>query len=469
MKTLTAILLFLLIAGYTQAQYATFYKNGEAAMKNEKYYQAIKEFTAAGVCKDKPANASELLKQKINLCGEKLEKLRENAEQEKRRANDALRQAEQEKERAQRMVEALMPNEAKTDPFGFFWKKGKQSLAIFDYSQAYLQLLLAREAANKPTDMTDSVEKLFTQAEWYNTRYKKALAYFYGNQHETQYTQAKPLFEEITTKAPSDSLSLFYAKACGNPKEQDMVLVKGGSFMMGSEDEKPIHKVTLTGFHISKYEVTHAQYARFLNEFAAKNKDYPVKDSVVLFIDLEGVVSNDMKCGIYQENGIYKVLLGYENRPVAYVSWYGAEAFCRFYGLQLPTEAQWEYAARGGILGTRHGVSLKYAGSNDIDEVAWYYNNSNYRTHPVGQKQPNQLGIYDMSGNLYEWCFDGYDAYTEEEQTNPNGPESSHLRVLRGGSWNDNAVNCRLADRSINTPGNRWSSSGFRVALCLQF
>jgi len=173
---------------------------------------------------------------------------------------------------------------------------------------------------------------------------------------------------------------------------------------------------------------------------------------------------------------------------VVYVTWFGAWEYSRWYGYNLPTEAQWEFAAGGGIVGTRHGVSQQYAGTNDSDSLqyyAWYVANSyifgeshpDYGTHKVATKLPNQLGLYDMSGNVFEWCLDWYkgDYYQDcankpEPPLDPvNNPESSSDRVLRGGSWDDDAENCRMAYRYDSTPGYYWGGRGFRVSLCLQF
>jgi len=127
----------------------------------------------------------------------------------------------------------------------------------------------------------------------------------------------------------------------------------------------------------------------------------------------------------------------------------------------LPTEAQWEYAARGG----KKSKGYKFSGSDYIGEVAWYDGNSGSKTHEVGMKDKNELGIYDMSGNVYEWCQDWYGSYSSSSQTNPKGPSSGSARVLRGGSWYRNAQNCRVADRNYISPGARDYGIGFRLSL----
>jgi len=126
---------------------------------------------------------------------------------------------------------------------------------------------------------------------------------------------------------------------------------------------------------------------------------------------------------------------------------------------RLPTEAEWEYAARSG------GRSEKYSGGNNIDSVAWYSSNSNSKTHPVGQKKANGLGLYDMTGNVWEWCSDWYDSsyYRNSPKNNPKGPNSGDNRVKRGGSWNNKPQNLRASNRNNNTPSNRNNNLGFRL------
>ena len=128
----------------------------------------------------------------------------------------------------------------------------------------------------------------------------------------------------------------------------------------------------------------------------------------------------------------------------------------------LPTEAQWEYAARGG----KHDEGTQFSGSYFVDAVAWYISNSGNATHPVKQKRPNKLGLYDMSGNVWEWCYDWYGSYSAAAKINPTGPTSGEHRVLRGGGWGGNARSCRVCHRNDRSPSFRSNSYGFRV-VCL--
>ena len=228
-----------------------------------------------------------------------------------------------------------------------------------------------------------------------------------------------------------------------------MVFVQGGTFLMGctaeqggdcGSDESPNHLVTVSDFYIGKYEVTQAQWEAVMGTSISQQRD---------------------KAGCSSLYGIGA------NYPMYYVSWNEVQEFIsRLNALtgkqyRLPTEAEWEYAARGG----NQSRGYKYSGSNFIEQVAWFTDNSGGTTHPVGTKSPNELGIYDMSGNVYEWCYDWYGSYSSAQQTNPMGPSSASYRVDRGGCWGIDASYCRVSDRNYDAPANRYSSLGIRLVL----
>lgn len=222
-------------------------------------------------------------------------------------------------------------------------------------------------------------------------------------------------------------------------KSLNMILVKGGTFSMGatkeqgkdaSDNERPVHEVTLSDFYISESPVTVSQYREFCD---ATGKSMPPEPNWG-WID---------------------------NHPIVNVSWHDAAEFAQWKGMRLPTEAEWEFAARGGIH-TRHS---KYSGGNIIDEVAWYEGNTDKSgTMPVMTKKPNELGLYDMSGNVYEWCSDWCDDYSSEPQQNPSGPEDGIIKVGRGGSWHSPSKNLRVSNRDNDPPEFYCHNVGFRVA-----
>lgn len=223
-----------------------------------------------------------------------------------------------------------------------------------------------------------------------------------------------------------------------NGVEIEMIAVKGGTFTMGATSEqgsdarsweKPSHKVTLSDYYIGKTEVTQAQWKAVMGT----NPSYFSGDD----LPVEKVSYNDCLTFINKLNN----LTGKKFR--------------------LPTEAEWEYAARGG----KKSKGYKYSGSNNIDAVAWYKNNSDNKTHIVGSKQANELGIYDMSGNVWEWCQDWYGVYSEGFQTNPTGPTSGDGRVVRGGSWITEGKGCRVSERDPGEPTSQVQIIGFRIAL----
>lgn len=240
----------------------------------------------------------------------------------------------------------------------------------------------------------------------------------------------------------------------------EMVLVRGGTFKMGQDERFSYtpHDVTVSDFYLGKYEVMVGQYLAFCietdsnwPEWLEEGNDYHVETGSDTY---------------YKDLGYSRT--GSDNLPIVGVSWNNAVAYSEWLSkktgqtYRLPTESEWEYAAGGGS-----SSRTTWAGTNiesSLGTYAWYSENSASKTHPVGQKQPNGLGIYDMSGNVWEWCSDWYGDYKPQAQTNPMGPESGAYRVHRGGSWNFDPVNCRVAIRRNLGPSSRFSNLGFRLA-----
>ncbi len=231
----------------------------------------------------------------------------------------------------------------------------------------------------------------------------------------------------------------------------EMVFVKGGTFKMGSnsgdKDETPIHKVVLSSYYIGKYEVTVAQYRTFCNEVGR------------LFPKMPGTAW-------YNEHPNAGKWKWKDNHPIVNVTWQDAQAYCKWLSKKtgdkytLPTEAQWEYAAKGG----NKSKNYKYSGSNNVNEVAWYDETTHEQgTKAVGTLKANELGIFDMSGNAWEWCNDYFGKYTKSTQTNPKGIANSPFKVIRGGSWYYIEYLARLTARDGPRPTYTNYNYGFRV------
>ena len=276
--------------------------------------------------------------------------------------------------------------------------------------------------------------------------------------------------ERYIEKLHPDSIYFLPYETVLQSFETDMIFVEGGIFTMGNPDasigepaERPTHQVTLSSFYIGKYEVTQAQWKAVMERTQREQRD----------------VRGDVE-DMYGEG---------DNYPIYYISWYDIvgtsgeymELHGRLYfedgfiyklnqltgkKFRLPTEAEWEYAARGG----NQSKGYLYSGSNTIDDVAWYFGNS-LNTKPVGTKLPNELGIYDMTGNVWEWCSDWYVRYTSDAKTNPTGATSfldiGNYGVFRGGARGAQADECRVTRRSPSLVSNRFRGVGFRVAQYL--
>jgi len=229
----------------------------------------------------------------------------------------------------------------------------------------------------------------------------------------------------------------------------EMLLVKGGSFQMGSEDgyhdDKPVHSVTVSDFYLGKYEVTQKEWLKLMdsNPSKWKNDDLPVErvswHDIVEFCNKKSSAEGLTPC---------------------YSGWLNSKCDFSANGYRLPTEAEWAFAARGGL----RSKGYKYSGSNTIGHVAWFKNNSVKSTHPVGSKAANELGFFDMTGNVREWCNDRYGRYSDEQQANPIGAKLSTFFVVRGSSYNDTVQRCRVPSRVGRGPGIASSSIGFRLA-----
>ena len=300
--------------------------------------------------------------------------------------------------------------------------------------------------------------------------------------------------------------AFYFAGRDGNPEDylpsvtettfitDNLILVEGGTFSMGSNDgsdnQQPVHTVKVSSFYMGRYEVTNQEVvdvftrgiesgALYVDRSTVKN-NYGDKQEL---LDLD-----DEDCQIVYSRGRLAVQPGKENNPVIEISWYGAVVFCNLLseirgkdpaynlsdwscdftknGYRLPTEAEWEYAARGG----NNHDGYEYSGSNTAGDVGWYSDNSGRETHPVGGKSPNSLGLYDMSGNVWEWCYDKFadNYYSSMSLVDPEGPDSSDWldnRVRRGGSASFGIFYVRCAYRGEYPPELKDLQTGFRVVV----
>lgn len=239
-----------------------------------------------------------------------------------------------------------------------------------------------------------------------------------------------------------------------------LAFIEGGKFRMGNKqgesDENPVHTVILDDFYIGKYEVTNSQFAEFLNENGNKVEHNSI------WILLSGNW-RDEKCRIYFEDSVFKVEEGYENYPVTFVNWNGADAYCKWKGGRLPTEAEWEYVAKGGNL--KNDSSEFF-----LDEFAVYKNNSEDKPAQVGSKKASVLGIYDLFGNMTEWTTDWYNEnyYKTSVKENPQCSETGDMKVIRGGSWYNSSEMISATNRRGAAPNFNNITIGFRIAYSIK-
>jgi hypothetical protein len=298
----------------------------------------------------------------------------------------------------------------------------------------------------KPFIVSFSSKSVYMAGEWYKISEKLDENYYYvkGDEMIVHNGRGGTFYEHIDISSLSfsdDIQELILTFKYGGydvfddfEEIDDMVFVQGGTFTMGSNlssprgNEMPPHQVTVNDFYISKYPVTQALWKQIMRTNPSANQD----------------------CN---------------NCPVDKVNWNSAQAFIQKLNAKtgkkyrLPTEAEWEFAARGG----NQSNGYKYSGSDDINVVAWYNGNSGGKTHPVGTKAANELNIYDMSGNVFEWVNDWYADYSSTAQTNPRGPSNGTKRILRGGSWYDVAEFSRVTFRNPENQGLIDPHVGFRL------
>jgi len=244
--------------------------------------------------------------------------------------------------------------------------------------------------------------------------------------------------------------------------ENKMLFIEGGTFQMGSkqsEEEQPIHKVQIPSFHLGRYAVTVEEYLHFAEETRSNFPEWMEEGS---------------KYNIYTGTDEYYkqhgTAINNKNHPIVGVSWDNVQSYCAWLtqetskSYRLSSEVEWEYAARGG----KHQNPYLYSGSNHLKEVGWYYKNSHGTIKAIGQKLPNRLGLYDMSGNVWEWCedhwHDSYKGAPKDGSAWLDQSKNNRLRVLRGGSWSNVDNDCRVSSRYGHDHDFRDGIVGFRVS-----
>ncbi|MEM6628568.1 MAG: SUMF1/EgtB/PvdO family nonheme iron enzyme, partial [Bacteroidota bacterium] len=387
-----------------------------------------------------------------------------------------------------------------------FWKQVQKE----DSLQAYQGYLESFPHGKFSSIALPRVRRLQRQAEKQNERHIRQIQ-FSGLLEEAQYQFEDRELEEalnccnaaedlvhipidmenllsLKKKIEGELNRLSLRKGLSNSKEflQDLgielVEIEGGSFKMGSKNKKdykasPIHKVEISSYYLGKYPVTVGQFQSFLAVTDYQTEAEKVGRSKVLKRS-----GWDKKRGVnwrYSADGKQRIEVEF-SYPVVHISWNDAQAFCKWlsdetgWKFSLPTEAQWEYAARGG----KYSKGSVYSGSEKLKDVGWYWKNSgdkdlsggwdkekiftnNCATHPIGYKQPNELGLYDMSGNVFEWCQDWFKKYSPASSKDPLNLSKGKYRVLRGGSWYSDASNCRVACRSYGHPDACFGAIGF--------
>jgi formylglycine-generating enzyme required for sulfatase activity len=371
------------------------------------------------------------------------------------------------------------------------WNKAKMADNCAGY-RAYLSAFPGGDfvgVAKLKVDACEQEQRMLSA--WATTKAKdskEAYTQFLRNYPNSPYREAAELAVRTVNTDPAPGRRGTTAKTA---PPDNMVFIPGGTFQMGdqfgdgSSDEKPVHAVTLSDFYLSRTELMVGEFADFVEATGYTTTAEKEGNSYVYTTKWKtksGVTWRDDTAGKNRPNTEY-------NHPVIHVSWYDAVAYCNWLsgehgltpvyrisgttvtpnwsanGYRLPTEAEWEYAARSG------GKKEKWAGTSVESSLTQFVNYSGKgdgyeRTAPVGMLRANNLGLADMSGNVYEWCWDWYgsDYYGKSPSSNPKGPDTGSSRVIRGGSWGSNPVFCRAAYRGSNGPADRSSSVGFRLA-----
>jgi len=344
--------------------------------------------------------------------------------------------------------------------YNFYMENGIKNFEEGDYKTAVKYFVAANPCFDKPadSDIDDWMQKTKKCA---SDKEMGDKMFFMGN-----FCEARFYYQEILSYNKYDKEAKARSKMCKKKhvsKLKNMIFVEGGTFEMGYAggeiDEKPVHQVTLKSFYISKYELSNQEFADFLNSYRSDVvRGGKYKGQPLVF---------EHEWGLMKVGRKWKAQAGYENHPVVMVTWYGANEFCKFYGHQLPTEAQWEFAARGG---NKSEMNL-YSGGDNLAEIAVFAGNSGKKTQPVGTKKSNELGVHDMTGNVLEWCSDWYskEYYALGEENDPQGPVLGEFKVARGGAFTGGKNLLRVSYRGeLINPDFALNYLGFRYIRAVE-
>jgi len=436
-KSIILVIMLLLCITGTAQKYKEYRQQGEYYFNKKIYFTALEYFDLAYEFAKNETQKDETRYWK-NKSKEKIKK-----------QQDKLQEAIK---KSRRILKALLPNGV-NNIYKYFKTRADKNFSLGDYKAALKNYQLASDAPDKPKKSTvinniETTEKCF---KWQ----KNALDLMKSE----KFKQAEKEILKVLEINPYSRNDIVIASAI-NPL-REMIRVKGNSFIMGSkeaDEEQPVHEVRLKSFKIARYEVSNLQFAVFLNSYGSdKVLSGKYTDEVMIYEHTWSIWKNPL-------TNKWEVQKGYEYHPILYVTWYGANAFCEYYGLSLPTEAQWEFAASGGI----KSLKTEYSGNDSINKVAWQLENSkNTSTFQVGLLEKNELGIYDMSGNVWEWCQDSWhkDYINAPEDGSALIDEKVARQVFRGGSWRSGAFNCRVKHRIGGAPSDVYIDLGFRPVL----
>ena len=464
MKSFCFVLIFMVYCSLANAQtYQQMYNDAAAYQKKGDFYTAIKKYQAAAIVATPDQKKN--IDRQIDICAGELNKLVDKALKEKQRADELLAKSNE-------LLRGLVPDTVKY-LHAYFYRLAKIEMEYCRFESALRYLRFTKLAPDLPENqqasMNAEVEKCEKMA-----KYNSNAINFYRTY---QYAKAKAEYQKILQLLPGDTIITKRIEYCDNPvfKKENFADIKGGTFTMGDGryNDNPKHDITLTKFAMYKYEISNAEFVEFFNIYGSDRVlDGEYKDEFMIDYGDWGIV----KIG-----KLWKALDNYDNYPAIRVSWFGANEFAKFWNANLPTEAQWEYAAQSGekkykySWGDTDPSSTKVANLADESYFTVYnetyvegYDDGYIRTAPVNEYQPNEFGLFNLSGNVWEWCSDWYakDFYnTSVGQTNPLNTSRGAYRVIRGGSWSFDASYSRTAYRNSYTPGDRTDSIGFRLVL----